>query len=725
MYRRKFSTALAFLYAVLIFIYQFILSLSSEPKWVDRITILFDRFQSALGQIIENIPLDDGIIFLSSMAVIFCLTSITAGYSFTRNGKPWLPLGIIVCIFYTIQFFLSPIHRNGLAIIAFSLLVILFFGRVFYLHQNKRWTALGYKEDNETSGFLTKTILVISMIFTITAWGIPYLNNKLFQTTDEEIYQSRQNLSESWERIRNFLYPLKPQYGYGDGLFPETLSLGLSRSLEESLVFQVHIPESSSHIGRYYWKARVYAYYENGYWGNESLEFRSLNKIELNPYLEINSEILPYTFTYKTNEEIMITPQIVIGVDRDAKVGFYPVENIEQDVIDFVDYDLIRNGDQITVLGAYYDFQLDDQSAGEYVYPEWVRSRYLSLPEDFSPTIRDLAFEITRENNSVFDQALAINNYLRNTYRYKDNVEIPQGEDPLEWFIFSGREGFCNYFASAEVLMLRSIGIPSRIVVGFAQGERLKDEYIYEVRKKDSHSWVEVFFPEQGWIIFDPTPSQPSIAYIQESAPEIFFERWEGYSMDDQEGWQIFQREEFNEISEEFLRKEKLIKSETRKNVFWITPFFILVLFLVSGFQFFIVRKKSILLPINIQRKLFKREKKIPKWIRKWADYERLSILEKNYQVIKSISIAFGYSRNSIQTPRELLLDLFSRIDLEDQHGFNFMEKYHQVKFGNESILYSEEIRASYLIILKSIIEKKVSEIRETIKFRIKLLRIL
>ncbi len=129
-------------------------------------------------------------------------------------------------------------------------------------------------------------------------------------------------------------------------------------------------------------------------------------------------------------------------------------------------------------------------------------------------------------------------------------------------------------------------------------------------------------------------------------------------------------------------------------------------------------------LPRNIQRKLFEREKKIPKWIRKWADYERLSILEKNYLVIKSISFAFGFSRNSIQTPSQLLLDFFSRIDLKDQHGFYFMEKSHQMKFGNGSILYSEEIRALELMILKSIVEKKVFGIRETIKFRIKLLHI-
>jgi len=92
--------------------------------------------------------------------------------------------------------------------------------------------------------------------------------------------------------------------------------------------------------------------------------------------------------------------------------------------------------------------------------------------------------------------------------------------------------------------------------------------------------------------------------------------------------------------------------------------------------------------------------------------------------VIKFITIIFGFSRDLIQTPKEFLLDLFSKIDLKDHHGLDFMEKYHQVKFGNKRILYSEEIKASYLMIVKSIIYKKVFGIRETIKTRFKILRI-
>jgi transglutaminase-like putative cysteine protease len=286
-----------------------------------------------------------------------------------------------------------------------------------------------------------------------------------------------------------------------------------------------------------------------------------LNKIELNPYLVNNREILPYTFTFKVNEKILITPQIVVDVDRDMKVGFYPAGDNDQDVINFIDYDLIRIGDKITVFGEYYDFLFDDQSAEEYVYPEWVQLRYLNLPEDFSPDIKNLAVEVTRDKYSVFDQAIAINNYLRSTYRYTDTVKIPKGEDPLEWFLFHGREGFCNYFASAEVLMLRSIGIPSRMVGGFAHGERLSDKYIYKVRKKDSHSWVEVFFSEQGWIIFEPTPSQPGIAYIRKSAAETPNDRQERSSIDDLESGKNFEREKYFEMSEEFLSKGELDKS--------------------------------------------------------------------------------------------------------------------------------------------------------------------
>ena len=638
---------------------------------------------------------------------------------YTRNGKPWYSLGIIVITFYTIQYFLTPFNRNGIIIVTFSLLVILFVGRMFYLRLNNRWNVLGYQEDRETSSFLTKTTIVFSIIFATTTWGVPFLNNKISNRTDLEIITPNRDYTQSWERIKNFFYPLRPRMGIGDGLFPETFSLGQSRSLDEEIVLQVHILEKSSHNARYYWKARIYSSYENGFWGNESLEYSSLDKLALNPNLFFNNELLNYTFIYKNKEKVLITPQIVIDVDRDVKVEFFSDEHNKQDVISISNYGLVRNGDQITVLGGYYDFRFDNQTTTENEYPDWVQSRYLSLPEGFSSAIRDLAIETTQNESSVFDQVSAVTRYMRNNYKYKDKVNIPKGEDPLEWFLFNGREGFCNYFASAEIMMLRSLGIPSRMVVGYAQGEHLKDKNIYQVKKKDSHSWVEVFFPEYGWIIFEPTPSQPRILYKNEPIPDYEIENQENQPIKETEDTQNFhQLDDFDKIND-LLNERATDKKATWKYLLWTLPFFMLFLIIFSGHQLIILRRRPVLIPIAIQRILCEREKKVPKWIKNWADYEQLSILEKNFQVLKYISIALGISKDSIQTPKEFLLELFSVIDQNGHYGLGFMEKYHQEKYGNKKIHYSEEIRASYLKIIKSIVFLKISWMKSKISIRI------
>ncbi|MBK8780899.1 MAG: transglutaminase domain-containing protein [Anaerolineales bacterium] len=77
--------------------------------------------------------------------------------------------------------------------------------------------------------------------------------------------------------------------------------------------------------------------------------------------------------------------------------------------------------------------------------------------------------------------------------------------------LFESKQGFCNYYASAEVLMLRSIGIPARLAVGFAQGEPNLQNTFFTVREKDAHAWPEVYFPGYGWIEFEPTGNQDPV----------------------------------------------------------------------------------------------------------------------------------------------------------------------------------------------------------------------
>ncbi len=139
-------------------------------------------------------------------------------------------------------------------------------------------------------------------------------------------------------------------------------------------------------------------------------------------------------------------------------------------------------------------------------YSEDVRQLYLQLPP-LDPRISALARDITRNAKTPYDKAAAIERHLRTRYGYTlDLSGTPGDNNPLGYFLFTRRAGHCEYFASAMTVMLRTLGVPARYVNGFLPGEYNDFGEDYIVRGSDAHSWVEVYFPEFGWITFDPTP---------------------------------------------------------------------------------------------------------------------------------------------------------------------------------------------------------------------------
>ena len=139
-------------------------------------------------------------------------------------------------------------------------------------------------------------------------------------------------------------------------------------------------------------------------------------------------------------------------------------------------------------------------------YPEELRERYLQLPPKMDRRIPELARRMAGTANNPYDQALAIENTFRTSYAYTLNLTGKPGEDPLAHFLFDSKAGFCEYFATAMTVMLRTLGIPSREVNGFLPGEYNDIGGDYIVRASDAHSWVEAYFPGVGWLTFDPTP---------------------------------------------------------------------------------------------------------------------------------------------------------------------------------------------------------------------------
>ncbi len=142
-------------------------------------------------------------------------------------------------------------------------------------------------------------------------------------------------------------------------------------------------------------------------------------------------------------------------------------------------------------------------------YPVQVVATYLRLPE-LDPRVSRLAAQITNSSSSDFDKAAAIENYLRTRFGY--TLELPQTavKDPIANFLFERKQGHCEYFASSMAVMLRTLGIPSRVVNGFRTDEFNDLTGNYVVRAKDAHAWVEAYFPGYGWQTFDPTPAGAS-----------------------------------------------------------------------------------------------------------------------------------------------------------------------------------------------------------------------
>ncbi|UPV99711.1 transglutaminaseTgpA domain-containing protein [Halorussus gelatinilyticus] len=149
-------------------------------------------------------------------------------------------------------------------------------------------------------------------------------------------------------------------------------------------------------------------------------------------------------------------------------------------------------------------------------YPSEVERRYTDLPADTDRRIGEFTDDLTAGSTSAYEEARRIESWLEANKNYSLNVSQPAGEDVASQFVFDMERGYCEYFATAMTVMLRSQDIPARYVVGYSTGQSV-GENTYEVRGMNAHAWVEVYFPEVGWVRFDPTPGRERIESEQQA----------------------------------------------------------------------------------------------------------------------------------------------------------------------------------------------------------------
>lgn len=162
--------------------------------------------------------------------------------------------------------------------------------------------------------------------------------------------------------------------------------------------------------------------------------------------------------------------------------------------------------------GVAYRVYLPARGTNTTVAPlsEALATSYLQLPTNLSGRVLELGREWTSGESDPAALAIRIQERLRREYRYDLNSPSGGTQDPLDHFLFESKAGHCEFYSTAMVILLRTLGVPARNVTGFVGGTYNRFGNFYAVRQGDAHSWVEAFLPDVGWKRFDPTP--PSLA---------------------------------------------------------------------------------------------------------------------------------------------------------------------------------------------------------------------
>jgi len=175
---------------------------------------------------------------------------------------------------------------------------------------------------------------------------------------------------------------------------------------------------------------------------------------------------------------------------------------------------VLENPDRVSIYNAEsYIVEAGEQQlrASRPSYPLWLYERYVQLPEDTPQAVTELAEKLTEGAETPYDQAKRLERYLR-TFPYTLDVpKPPQDQDVASYFLFDLKKGYCDYYATSMVVMARAISLPSRLVIGYATGTYQESIGNYIITEADAHSWVEVYFPEIGWVEFEPTGGRPLI----------------------------------------------------------------------------------------------------------------------------------------------------------------------------------------------------------------------
>jgi len=200
---------------------------------------------------------------------------------------------------------------------------------------------------------------------------------------------------------------------------------------------------------------------------------------------------------------VLYGPGEPISVDR-------PYQVVERSPGDLVEINVRDQPRRYTVLGGVMDQDPNLLRSAGTDYPDDPRftELYLRYPEDLPVELGEYANRITEGADTPYDQAVAIETALREIPYSLDVPAPPPDREVVSWFLNDLRQGYCDYFATAMVVLARLSGIPARLAIGYAGGKFDERTNRYVVTELQAHSWPELYFPGYGWVAFEPTPAR-------------------------------------------------------------------------------------------------------------------------------------------------------------------------------------------------------------------------
>jgi len=469
----------------------------------DKLIHLAILVNNWITQVIAGEAASDPTVFVLFLgASVWCATFV-GSFVLARTGRIWDAVIFNgACLVINVSVALTNLYPD---LIVFTLAVLVLLVRIHIVNLQERWARQNIEPSGEMDwrllrGGLTWTAVLVIMALVTPRVGAAEVLNGAWSTFEGPYHSAE----AEWQRF--FAGVSGPSRLRGVS-FSDSIRLGQAPNLGDRVVMTVEAPSG------HFWRAVTYDFYTGAGW--RTTESDKADKIALptadrEAFQARFDIIVPHSnilFAANEPQKVDVPYQFYTGADKTYSTSLHAL-NRSQAAGTYTVTSLISIADKQTLRRV------------AATYPDYIKAKYLQLPSTLTPRVKALAHSLLDNIPNAYDKAETLETFLRSPpFSYSPQVKpTPPGKDPIDYFLFDLRQDFCEYFASAMVVMLREAGVPARLVEGFTTGTYDSASNAYVVREQDAHAWVEVYFPQYGWIEFEPTPSQPPFARVDNSS---------------------------------------------------------------------------------------------------------------------------------------------------------------------------------------------------------------